>query len=106
MGDSNLTLSEQYYVAANNWADLESAASMLEECKSAVMAQRQSMLGDIPVNRAEQIVKASPEWMEYLEKMVKSREAANRAKIKLEYLKMKFQEWSSGQANARAEARL
>ena len=51
-----LPWSEQYQIVGADWAEKEAAASLLEDCKSAVMAQRQAELGDIPVNRAEQIV--------------------------------------------------
>lgn len=103
---SNEPYSEQYRVAAEAWSKLESAASMLEECKSAILSQRKIQQGDMPDNKAERNVKASPEWRDYIEKMVKAREAANLAKVKVEYLRMKFWEASSENANRRAEMRL
>lgn len=102
----NRPISEQYRIAAKAWVELDAAASLLEETKSAVLAQRMRALGDIPVNRAEQIVKSSEEWMDFIVKMVKAREAANLAKVRLEYVRMKFNEWVSGDANMRAEMRL
>ena len=102
----NLPWSEQYRLAGEDWADKYAAAQLLEESKSAVMAQKQAQWGDIPVNKAEQKVKSSREWVEYIENMVNARKAANLAKIKLEFLKMKFQEWQSSDANKRAEMRL
>lgn len=102
----NRPWSEQWYDTAKQWAELEAAASLLEESKSAVMAQRQSMLGDIPVNRAEQIVKASPEWEEHLIAISDARKAANLAKVEMEYLRMKFMEWNNTEANHRAGTRL
>ena len=102
----NLPWSEQFQIAGNDWAEKEAAASLLEDSKSAVMAQRQAELGDIPVNRAEQIVKASPDWMEYIEKTVEARRQANIAKVNMEMMKMKFQEHMSTEANNRTEARL
>jgi hypothetical protein len=65
----NRPFSEQFASAGEDWAEKEAAASLLEDAKSSVMAQRQTALGDIPVNRAEQIVKASPDWMEHIEKL-------------------------------------
>jgi hypothetical protein len=38
--------------------------------------------------------------------MVDARTAANLAKVRLEYTRMKFQEWISADANRRAEMRL
>jgi hypothetical protein len=103
---SNNPLSEQYRVAAKLWVDLDSAASLLEETKSAVLSQRMAALGDIAVSRAELAVKATPEWHDYVTKMVKAREAANLAKVKLEWLRMRFSEAQSFEATRRAEMKL
>lgn len=102
----DLPWSEQYRIAAEEWADAESAAQLLEDMKSVVMAQRQSQMGDIPVNRAEQAVKASKSWEEYVQSTVDARQKANKAKVRVEYLKMRFQEWQNEEANKRAEMRL
>lgn len=104
--EENRPLSEIYLEAAEDWTDKEAAASLLEETKSAVMAQRQAVLGDIPVNRAEQTVKASPDWHEYLGKIVEARRIANLAKVKLEYFRMKHMEWTNHEANNRVGSRL
>lgn len=98
--------SEDFRLAAEQWVDLEYAASLLEETKSSVMAQRQAALGDIPVNRAEQIVKASPEWKAYVEGIVGARREANKAKVIMEFKKLRYYEAQSMSANARAEMRL
>lgn len=103
---SNLPWSEQFAQAGKDWAEKEAAASLLEDAKSAVMAQRQAALGDIAVNKAEQIVKASPEWTEYIERTIEARREANLAKVKMDYMRMKFQEFQSHEANSRTEARL
>lgn len=102
----NRPFSEQFATAGKEWAEKESAASLLEDSKSAVMAQRQAMLGDLPVNRAEQIVKASPDWLEYIERTVEARREANHAKVHMEFLRMRFQEFMSTEANQRTEAKL
>lgn len=103
---ANIPWSEQFRVVALQWADLEKAASLLEETKTLVLSQRIKMLGDMPHNRAEAEVKASPEWHDHITKIVEARSAANVKKMQLEYLRMKFQEWSSENANRRAEMRL
>lgn len=103
---TNLPLSEQFRIAAKDWVDKDSAASMLEETKSAVLAQRMAALGDMPVNRAEQTVKASPEWHDWIAGMVNARTVANLAKVKLEWTRMRFNEWQSENATKRAEMRL
>jgi len=102
----NRPLSEQYLEIATEWCDAESAADLLESTKSSVLAQRMLSLGDMAVNKAETLVKGTDEWVEYLEKINKARTRANHLKVKVEYMRMKFQEWSSQEANNRAQARL
>jgi hypothetical protein len=104
--DSNLPLSEQYRVVAKAYVDADSAASLLEETKSAVLARMMLSLGDMPVSRAEMQVKASGDWSEFVTNMVKAREKAAFLKVKLEYIRMKFHEWQSIEASKRAEMRL
>lgn len=103
---TNLPVSEQYRIAAKDWVAKDGAARMLEETKTAVLSQRKAALGDIPDSHAEKIVKASEEWADFIKQMVEARSAANLARVKLEYLRMKFSEWQSGDANKRAEMRL
>jgi hypothetical protein len=103
---ANTPWSEQFRVVAKQWVELDEAASLLEETKSAVLAQKMNALGDVPVSHAERTVKSSPEWQDYIEKMVRSRTAANLKKVQMEYLRMKFSEWQSDNANKRAEMRL
>lgn len=106
MNAHNQPVSEQYRIAAKDWVAKDAAANMLEECKSAVLSQMMARLGDIPVSHAERTVKASDEWQDFVTKMVQAREAANLAKVRCEYLRMKFQEWNSESATKRAEMRL
>ena len=99
-------LSEKYRLAAKEWCELDAAANLLEETKSAFLSQKMAALGDMPVSKAEMKVKASAEWREFIESMVAARKAANLAKVKLEWVRMKFSEWQSAEANSRAERRL
>jgi hypothetical protein len=103
---SNQPWSEQFRVIAKEWVDLDKAATLLEETKSLVLSQRIKALGDMPHNRAEAQVKASPEWHDHVTKLVEARSAANLKKVQMEYLRMKFSEWQSENANKRAEMRL
>lgn len=103
---ANHPISEQYRLIAKDWVEKDSAASLLEETKSAVLSQMMARLGDIPVSHAERTVKSSDEWMDFVTKMVRAREAANLAKVRCEFIKMKFSEWQSANANRRAEMRL
>lgn len=103
---SNQPISEQFRIVAKQWVDADSAANLLEEAKSATLSQKMQALGDMPVSRAEMVVKASPEWMDYIQTMVESRKTANRLKVQLEYIRMKFGEWNSETATRRAEMKL
>lgn len=104
--NSNLPWAEQYRIVAKDYVALKAAADMLEECKSATLAKRMAALGDMPVSRAEMAVKASDEWADYIKTMVNAREQAELKRVHLEYIRMKFQEWSSANATQRAEMRL
>lgn len=103
-------LSEQYRLAAKEWCQLDAAANLLEESKSAVLSQMVGKFLEAPgmtaFNRAEMAAKASPEWIEYITKMVKAREEANLAKVKVHWIEMKHREEQSEEATARAERRL
>ena len=97
---------ELYRIAGEDWADKEAAASVLEDTKGSVMAQRQAALGDIAVNRAEQIVRASPEWVNHINQIVQARKEANLAKIHLEVVRMNYMREQAEQANRRTEMRM
>jgi hypothetical protein len=102
----NAPLSEQFRLAAEEWVDADAAANLLEETKGAVLSRMMAAYGDIAVSRAEMNVKASGAWMDHLQKMLAAREKAALLKVKVDYIKMRFQEWQSAEANNRAEMRL
>ena len=106
MDGGNRPPSQIFREAAEDGADKEAAAQRLEDSKSAIMAQWQAELGDMPVNKAEQTVKSSLRWMDLLEKIVAARKAANLAKINMEVRRMEFNEWSNREANQRQELRM
>lgn len=98
--------SDDYLEAAEAWVAADSAARLLEESKTTVQAQMQVQKGDMPVARAEQLVKASPEWAAFIQRLVKARTDANKARVRMEYMKMRFSEWQSDAANERTQTRL
>jgi len=102
----DLPISEQFRIVAKKWIDADAAASMLEECKSPFPAKRMSELGDMPLSRAQMAMKASDEWADYIDKMVKARERAALLKAQLAFIRMKHTEWHSENATRRAEMRL
>jgi hypothetical protein len=99
-------ISEQYRLAAMDWVAMDAAARMLEEGKSAYIAQQIDKLGDMAHAKAERIVKASPDYADYIKKMVNAKTAANRQKVELDFLKMRHMERNSEEANARSERKL
>lgn len=107
---SNEPISEQYRLVAKKWVDADTAASLMEETKSAFLSERiNDVIGfniNMPFNKAELAAKSSPEYKEFCTQMVQHRGRANLLKVQLEYLKMKFSEWQSHEANARSERRL
>lgn len=103
---SNLPWSERFRLVAEEWVELDKAANILEETKTLALSQRIKALGDMPHNRAEAEVKASPEWHDHIVKMVEARSAANTKKMHLEVIRMRFMEWQSENASRRAEMRL
>lgn len=104
--DDSLPLSEQFRIIAKRWVDADSAASLMEESKSAVLSKRMADLGDMPVSKAEMTVKASDDWHTYIKEMVAAREKAARLKVQLEFIRMRFSEWQSHEATKRAEMKL
>ena len=99
-------ISEEFRLVARAWVEADKAASIFEESKSAVLSQMMMKRGDMPVSKAEMQVKGSPEWQEYIDKMVDARSEANLKKVQLEYIRLKFAEWQSADANARRERQM
>lgn len=102
----NRPLSEQIGQAYYEWADINAAAQMLEECKSAFLAHKVSELGEMPASKAETAVKSSEDWKLYVVRMVRKRQEANRARARLEELRAKFSEWQSHEANMRQQNKM
>ncbi len=103
---SNAPLSEQWAQAAHKWVELDSAASLMEDSKSSVLSQMMMRCPEKSVAAKEMFVKAGAEWTNYIQKMHAARKAANVAKVEMDFLKMRFSEWTSAEANNRAGARL
>ena len=103
-------LSQIYEEIGREWSDCEAAASIKEDLKSAFLSQRiQEYIAMDPkmaVNKAEAVVKASPEWQSYIEETVSARKKANYLKVQLTSIKMQAGEQASEEANHRAATRL
>ena len=106
MPEDNRPLSEIYKEAGDDWVEKDAIARMREDTKSLRFAQRCQALGEMPVNRAEQTVKADPDWYKEVIEDVTSRTAANKSRVYLESVKMRSSEEMSENANHRAEMRI
>ena len=119
----NRPWSDIYREAGMDWADKEAAAQLLEECRSAVLSQwmveemgnyvvpvtksgSPSARAEMAIGKAEALVKASSRWREYNEKMIAARTDANKAKVRLESIRMRAMEQQAKDATARAEMRI
>lgn len=102
--------SELYRENALRHADLESAARMLEESKTAVFSQMVNAImrdeGPTSVAKAELQTRGSAAWQGYIDRMVEARTLANKAKIEVEYQRMRFWEHSQDRADERYTARM
>jgi hypothetical protein len=107
---SNAPISEQWKRAADDWADKDDAARLLEDSKSSVFSEMVNTVkaGDpnLSDTAAEKLVRATPEWRDFSRSITRARTVANKAKIECEFLKMKYGEWNNAEANHRAGARL
>ncbi len=107
----NLPYSEQFRIVAKQWVDADAAASLLEELKTTTLEKIKTDIiakegGGMADNKAERLAKCSDVWSEYIRSMCASRSAANKLKVQMKYLEMRFQESQSAAATARAEMRL
>lgn len=108
--ESEKPLSEQFRVAARAWVEAEAAAQLMEDLKTTTLEQYKQALieaeGDMPDSHAERRVKARPDWEKYIRDMVTARKDANFAKVRLDWIRMRFSEWQARDANSRAEMRM
>lgn len=110
MPEREQPLSEQYRIVAKEWVSAEAGAQLLEDLKTTKLEQKKQALidteGPMPDSHAERRVKAGIEWEEYIREIVDAREKANFAKVKMDYIKMRFNEWQAKDATARAEMKM
>lgn len=110
MPQSERALSEQYRIAAEQWAVLDGEARTLEAAKDSELASRMKKLTDanprLSHAAAERDVKADPEWRSYVKNMVDARTEANLARVRVNFIDKKFSEWQSRAANTRQEMRM
>ena len=110
MPERERPLSEEFRIAAKAWVELDKAARLLDELKTTTLAQMKTnlmaKLGDMPDAKAERLVKSDPDWEAYIRAMVDAKGEANLARVKMQWIEMKFSEWQSADANARRERQM
>jgi soluble cytochrome b562 len=102
--------SQIYAEYGKKWVSLNGAASLLEESKKSVFEEMVNAVVSkeekISKTAAEGKVYSSPEWKDYVKKMVEARTLANKARIAMKYAEIRAQERNSEEAAARIERRI
>lgn len=106
MPERDRPISEEFRLVAKAWVDAQAAADLLEDTKSAVLAQMMLALDDKSMSAKEMRAKASQEWHEHLEVINNARKEANLKKVQMEYVRMRFSEWMAIDATQRNERRM
>lgn len=91
--ESERNITEEFRLVALEYVDADASANLLEELKTATLAQMKSSLivdrGEMPDSRADRLVRSGPDWKEYIEKMVEARAKANKLKLQMEWIRMR-----------------
>lgn len=92
--------------AGEDWADLDAAASVLEETKKSLISQLKTMskAGSDAARETEAL--ASDGFREHIDNMVEARRKANRAKVNYDSQKVWVDLKRTEAANLRAEMKL
>lgn len=101
-------ISELFRIAGLEYADLNAAASLKEELRTATLARwKQEVVtqhgGNMPDNKADRLVRSSDRWVDYNKDMVETRRLADRAFVQRKYYEMVDREKQSAEATARKE---
>jgi hypothetical protein len=93
-----IPVSEQYRMAAREYARLDGKARELEASKDHVLAKWARAMGktedgkEMSVAAAEREVKATQEWADFRTEIEQARTSANEARAEMEALQMKHEE--------------
>ena len=104
-------ISEQFRIVANQYADANAAAKLMEEMKTTtleniktrIMSEANEPMAD---NKAERLAKCSDDWKTYIKDMCGHRARADKLKLQLDYIKIKHSEQQQDRADARDEKRM
>lgn len=106
MPETERPISELFRVAAKEWVEADKLANLAEELKSAKLSEMILRDATLSINRAEAQAKASTEWREYIDDMVSKRSAANLARVKVEWLRMRERELDRADWAQRTERKM
>lgn len=93
-----IPVSEQWRLAAREYARLDGKARTLESLKDHLLARKARALSkpedgkELSIAAAEREVKATQEWRDFLQEKDDARTVANEARAEMESLQMKHEE--------------
>ena len=91
--DHEHSIAEEFRLACYEYIKCQEAADALEELKTTTLEQMKTKMvaekGEMADNKAERLVKSGDEWEAYIRAMVAAKSAARRAKLKLEWIRIK-----------------
>lgn len=75
---------ERLIEVGEQWADMDAAASALEETAKSVLGKLvlENASDGMPIGKAEHAARATTEYREHVDKMVEARRKANRARVR------------------------
>ena len=112
--DREKPISELFRLAGDKWVNAKKKRDLIKGLKDTVLARRkreiieEARALDQRMSKvdAEESVKASPEWEEYIRGLVDAEEMTEAAWVQCQELEMRYGEWQSAEANARKERQM
>lgn len=86
-------LVEGYHAALKEQAEAVAALSALDDRSGVMLAEAFIAAGDVSVEKAKNVAKASAEYRAALDAMVPVRRRAEDAKAEVEYLRTRWETW-------------
>ena len=92
--------------SGESWADLQAAAELLEESKKSVLAELANKCPENSLGARESLALADPVYRLHLVNMVAARQAATRARVRYDALKVLADMRRTIESSRRAEMKL
>lgn len=102
-GKSLDDLAIEINTAGIEWADLDGAASLLEETRRTLLAQLQIGAGDLSMAAREMYALANQDYRDHVAKMVEARRMANRALVRYKAMQVLADMRRTQESTRRAE---